>query len=215
MGDLIVETDAMVGRVVDFLKRFGLAENTILIFTSDNGPGWAMLYGPKVGQPTLAEAGHKSNAPFRGMKGDILEGGHREPFIVRWPGKVPPGSMCKEVVSLNSLMATCAELVGVPLPTDAGEDSFSILPLLLGNKTAAAPLFVAGGLYGYSARRGPWVYIEGIDPLKGKRSSIATLFNLDDDITEEHDVIAQHPDIAKQLKESLDQARASGRSRPK
>jgi arylsulfatase A len=211
VGDLILEMDGIVGDVMDELKRYGMAENTILIFTGDNG------HGPATGVPALLAAGHDPCRPFRGYKGSILEGGHREPFIVRWPGKTKPGSVCDELISLNSLMATCAELLGVTLPADAGEDSFSILPLLLGKKLARQThetLYVAGGLYGYSARRGPWVYIEGVDPETGKASTKSALFNVEKDPKEEHDVIGQHPDIAKELKASLDKVRASGRSRP-
>jgi len=123
-GDMVVLFDWVVGQVMDALERLGLAEDTLLIVTSDNG-----------GRLTCADGsdhGHRTNGDWRGQKGDIWDGGHREPFIVRWPGTVPPGTTCGDLVCLGDFMATCAELLDVPLPQDAAEDSFSFLPMLTG-----------------------------------------------------------------------------------
>jgi arylsulfatase A-like enzyme len=152
-GDFIAEFDWVVGRVLKALERNGLEEDTIVIVTSDNGANNA-------GSPMF----HKANGPFRGMKGDIYEGGHRVPFIVRWPGRIEPGTESAETICLSDLMATAAEIVGYSLPDDAGEDSYNILPAIAGTP-ASTPIREATvhhsmvGMFGI--RQGKWKYIEG------------------------------------------------------
>lgn len=124
-GDFVVEWDAAVGAVLAALDRAGVAENTLVIVTSDNG---ADLHG---GQP---EHGHDSNGTWTGQKADIWDGGHRIPFTARWPGVVPEGTVCEQTICLTDLLATCADLVGAPLPSGAGPDSISILPALRGER---------------------------------------------------------------------------------
>ena len=121
-GDFVMQVDAAIGQVLAKLDQTGLAENTLVIFTSDNG------CAPNARIDELIAKGHHPSGPLRGHKADIFEGGHRVPMIVRWPGKVPPGTRSDRLVGLLDLMATCAEVLGVPLADDAGEDSVSMLP---------------------------------------------------------------------------------------
>jgi len=203
VGDLILQTDAAVGAVLDTLEKLGLDKNTIVIFTSDNG------HGAATGVSALLAAGHDPSRPFRGYKGSILEGGHRIPLMVRWPGKVKPGTVCEEVISLNSLMATCAEMLDTKLPPNAGEDSCSILPLLLGQPGQYHPKRTAevhAGVNGIAVREGQWKLVES----KVKRSlpsrpdALSGLYDVKADPAEKQNVIAQHPDIAAKLKAELD-----------
>jgi arylsulfatase A-like enzyme len=218
VGDLILEMDALVGQVMDTLDRTGLTGNTLLIFTSDNG------HGPATGVPALLEAGHNPSRPYRGYKGNILEGGHRIPFMAHWPGQIKPGTECQEPTSLSSLMATCADMLKVPLPKDAGEDSFSILPILLGQPQTTHPYLVHATGQGFAVRRGPWKYVEGRGPFSEDQKEARKkseprkpgrfLFNVNEDPAEQNDVLEKNPQVATELKPLLDQARTTGRTRP-
>jgi arylsulfatase A-like enzyme len=121
-----METDAAVGRVLAALGKAGAADRTLVIFTSDNGSA------PLVGAKTLEAAGHLPSGPLRGYKADAWEGGHRVPFILRWPGVVPAGTRCDQLVMQADFMATFAEILGAMFPANAREDSFSLGPLLRG-----------------------------------------------------------------------------------
>ncbi len=129
-GDFVMETDGAVGEVLAALDASGVASNTLVIFTSDNG------CSPAAGIDKLEKQGHFPSAQFRGTKADIWDGGHRIPFIVRWPGAVAAGSTNGGLVCLTDLMATCADLVAVTLPDNAGEDSVSLLPALGAGRNA-------------------------------------------------------------------------------
>jgi len=143
-GDFVVEVDATVGAILDALQRSGLTENTLVIFTSDNGGlyhWWVPqevddLKNYRLNQRAkyVKERGHQGNAHLRGTKADIWEGGHRVPFIARWPDHVPAGTTSPELIELTDLMATSAAITETELPTGAGEDSRNILPALLGKK---------------------------------------------------------------------------------
>src|SRR5205814_10169750 len=117
-------TDAAVGEVLAALDKHGLAENTLVVFASDNG------CSPQADFPELLKLGHNPNYVFRGAKADVFEGGHRIPLVVRWPGKVKPGTKSDALACLTDVMATCADAVGAKLPDDSGEDSVSLLPAL-------------------------------------------------------------------------------------
>lgn len=146
-GDFVVEFDWAVGEVLNTLDRLNLTNNTLIIVTSDNG-------SPNGG----------SNLPWRGEKAQIHEGGHRIPFIARWPGKIIPASTCDETICLTDLMATCAELMGVALPHNAGEDSESFLPALYGKKLShRREAIIHHSMWGmFAIRRGKWKLIEGL-----------------------------------------------------
>ncbi|MFO1530121.1 MAG: sulfatase-like hydrolase/transferase [Kiritimatiellia bacterium] len=150
-----METDATVGRVLDALDRAGAADRTLVLFTSDNG------CAPYIGVPEMEAKGHFPSGPLRGYKSDAWEGGHRVPFIARWPGTVKPGSVSDELVHQADLLATCAAIVGAPLPDNAGEDSFSLLPCCAagraGPRNRGEP--VQRGLF--ALRHGDWKLIFG------------------------------------------------------
>ena len=190
-GDWVYQGDAMLGQIMDALERNGLAENTLLIATADNG------------------AEGRPYAPLRGAKRSIYEGGHRVPFVARWPGKVKPGSINDDVIGLNDLMATAAEIVGAKLPANAAEDSMSILPALLGTTTTSVRegtvhQSMAGDL---AIRRGAWKAIFHRD---GRRE----LFNLADDLSETKDVLAKNKDEAAKLTALMQSFIDRGRSTP-
>lgn len=160
-GDFVVQTDHMVGEVLSALQRTGVADKTLVIFTSDNGPEVTGEVKPGV-YDRLKNLGHASMGTLRGAKRDAWEGGHRVPFIARWPGKIQSGSVCDEIVCHVDLMATLASLLQVPLPEDAGVDSVSILPALRGERRST-PLREATVLHSgqgkFAIRRGDWVLI--------------------------------------------------------
>jgi arylsulfatase A-like enzyme len=152
-GDFVSEFDWAVARILKALEDNGLEENTLVIVTSDNGANNAGSGGS-----------HKANGPLRGLKGGIYEGGHRVPFIARWPGHIGPGGESDETICLSDLMATVADIVGYPLPADAGEDSYSIVPALTG-LTTDKPIREATVHHSSTGmlaiRQGKWKYIEG------------------------------------------------------
>jgi arylsulfatase A-like enzyme len=160
-GDFVMQTDAVVGRVLDAVKRSGAAENTLVIVTSDNGPEITGEVNPGA-YDRLKEFGHASMGPLRGTKRDAWEGGHRVPFIARWPGRIKPGTTCAETVCHVDLMATLAAVLDAKLPSDAGVDSVNILPALLGEKRTA-PLREATVHHSaqgkFAIRKGDWVLI--------------------------------------------------------
>lgn len=197
IGDFLMETDGAVGAVLDALDRGKLTDSTLVIFTSDNGH--------IATEPALSKLGHKGNGELRATKGTIYEGGHRVPMLVRWPGVTPAGATSKEPLCHTHLIATCAELVGANLPKDAGEDSFSILAVLKGQKVdrPTHPWIVHQSLQGELAiREGPWKWIEN-----------GALFNLDQDLAETRDLSQEQPERVQGLRSLLQKVRDQGRSR--
>jgi len=171
-GDYIQEFDGCVGTVLATLDRLHLASNTLVIVTSDNGG----VMGDGYQSRDLEDAhGHRCNGPLRGYKGSLWEGGHREPFIARWPGRIKPGATSGELFGLVDMLATFAAIAGVPLPPDAGPDSFNVLPVLLGGKSPRDHLVVqSNGTQSQALRLGTWKYIPGQSGARpragGKRS---------------------------------------------
>jgi arylsulfatase A-like enzyme len=127
-ADFVMEIDAYIGQMIATLKEAGIAENTMVIFTSDNG------CSSQADFEVLSDFGHNPSAIYRGSKADIFEGGHRVPFIVKWPAKIKSGSVSEKVICTTDLFATCADILGVILKDDEAEDSFSLLPLLETNE---------------------------------------------------------------------------------
>jgi arylsulfatase A len=175
-GDWVYQGDAMLGQLMQALEAKGLADNTLIIATADNG------------------AEGRSYAPLRESKRSIYEGGHRVPYVVRWPGKVKPGSTNDHTICLNDLMATAAEIVGAKLPANAGEDSVSLLPELLGTSpTPAHETTVHQSMEGDLAlRQGPWKMIFFKN---GQRE----LYNLESDLSETKNVLADNAEVAAKL----------------
>jgi arylsulfatase A-like enzyme len=231
-GDFVMETDWAVGQIVKAVDDAGIADNTLIIVTADNGCSPAALSGGdniafKEGksEPIDPEA-HYASSIYRGHKADIFEGGHRVPFIARWNGKVKAGSTFDQPICLVDLYATCAEMLGKELTDEEAPDSVSFLPALLG--TATGPLreaTVHHSIRGnFAIRQGPWKLemcpgsggwsyprpkrdnFDGLPPIQ--------LYNLSKDIDETDNVYNQHPEVVKNLKALLTKYVEEGRSTP-
>ena len=211
-ADFVMETDAIVGQVLDSLEQNGVANKTLVIFTSDNG------CAPYVGVPELEDMGHYPSGPLRGYKSDVWEGGHRVPFIVRWPEQVDPNSVCRQLVHQADLIATCAEVVGAKLGPNEAEDSFSLLPLLTGGVAAVREHAVSQSSKGLiGVRKVSWKLIFGPGSGgwgKGRDELPAQLYNLEDDLGETRNLYADRPEKVKELTVLMERLVDSGRSTP-
>jgi arylsulfatase A-like enzyme len=217
VADFVMETDEVVGRVLAALEESGVAGNTLVVFTSDNG------FAPYVGAKHLEARGHYPSGPLRGYKGDAWEGGHRIPFIVRWPGVVKPGTACAQLVHHADIMATVADVFGTDPPNNAAEDSFSLLPLLKGSREPVREHAISQGSRGqFALRRGPWKMLFGPggggawSRLSASRPDghPAQLYNLSTDIGETKNLYAVHPDIVREMTALLEKLVTAGRSTP-
>jgi arylsulfatase A len=219
-GDFVMETDGAVGEVLAAVDRAGAGGNTLVIVTSDNG------CAPAAGIEQMEKQGHFPSAQFRGYKADIWDGGHRIPFFVRWPGKVQPGTKSDALICLGDLMATCADILGVKLPDNAGEDSVSILPALRGDPgKALRDSIVHHSVNGrFAIRQGRWKlemcpgsggWGKPVDAAAAKQGLPGVqLYDLSNDIGETRNVQADHPEVVARLTKLLDQQIADGRSTP-
>ena len=217
-GDFVMQLDHFVGILMDKLEEKGIADDTILIFTSDNG------CAPAVDVPALQALGHFPSAQFRGTKSDIWEGGHRVPFIVRWPGHVAAGTTCGHTVCLVDMLATFAELSGQTYGDDTGEDSVSNLSLWLGNDTPVRQYTVHHSLFGnFSIRRDQWKLelCAGSGsfnyPVEGKDTASmppVQLYDLSADEGETRNVCDEYPEIVEELTAVMRSYILNGRSTP-
>ncbi|MFN9917613.1 MAG: sulfatase-like hydrolase/transferase, partial [Pirellulaceae bacterium] len=212
-ADLVMETDATIGRVLATLEDTGQAANTLVVFTSDNG------CAPYIDVAGLEKMGHYPSGPLRGYKADVWEGGHRVPFIIRWPGRVKPGSVCQQLVHQADLLATLAEILETPLPDNAGEDSFSLVPLLRGEDRSIRETAVSCSIQGVpGVRLGSWKYIPAQGSAGwgkgGDTSQPLQLYDLSVDLGEQRNLAAANPDRLAQLQQVLEKLIANGRSRP-
>jgi arylsulfatase A len=226
-GDFVQEVDWTVGQVMKALEEAGLAENTLLIFTSDNGsPG---RDGTNMGGPTssVRAYGHNPSHIFRGIKADIWEGGHHVPFFARWPGNIVPGSESNEIICHTDLMATCAAILDKSLLDNAGEDSYNILPAMLGEqydkpireatvhhsidgsfaiRQGKWKLELCGGSGGWSKPSNALAKETGIPDIQ--------LYDLSTDPEEENNLHEQYPEIVEELTSLLHKYKDEGRSAP-
>lgn len=211
-ADLVMETDATVGRVLDALTQSGAAANTLVVFTSDNG------CAPYIGVPEMEKQGHFPSGPLRGYKSDAWEGGHRVPFLVRWPGVVRAGTRCDQLVQHADLMATCAAILGTELPANAGEDSVSLLPLLRNPDQSVRETGVQQSSLGLLAvRKGPWKLIVGQGSGgwgQGSDQHPAQLYHLSADLAETKNLYAEKPEVVAEMMKLLEKLVAEGRSTP-
>ena len=189
-GDVVEEIDWSTGQILDTLKDLGLDENTLVIFTSDNGPwlGFKHLGGCAL--------------PLRSGKGDTFEGGMREPCIMRWPGRIPAGTVCSEPASTMDLLPTFARLAGAKAPTDRIIDGKNIWPLMAGVKGAISPhesFFYYWKYELHAVRSGKWKLILEHKDTKSTKIIPQTLYDLRADISETTDVSAQYPSVVKKL----------------
>ena len=219
-ADFVMETDAALGRVLSALQEYGAAENTLVVFTSDNG------CAPYSGVPAMEKKGHFPSAQFRGYKGDIWEGGHRVPLIVRWPGVIAPGSLCTQTVGQADLMATLADILGLALPANAGEDSVSLWPLFRGHNKPIHDACVHHSSTGqFAIRQGKWklIFCPGSGgPWTEPKDAAATaqglppiqLYDLEADPGERQNLQDQHPDVVARLTQLMGKLISDGRSTP-
>jgi arylsulfatase A len=227
-GDFIYQLDYIVGELLSTLDQLGIAENTLVIFTSDNGPETTSVVHMR------GDHGHDGARPWRGMKRDSWEGGHRVPLIVRWPGNVKAGTTSDQLACLTDVMATVAAILGEALPDHAAEDSFNLLPALLGDaESPIRPHLITqafGGVRTLSVRRGSWKYLDhpgsggnryednpGLAPymLPDIAPSAAhQLYNLGDDPGETKNLAAAMPEKVAEMKALLDKLINDGRSAP-
>ena len=222
-ADFVMQTDWSYGQVVKALKRNKLWENTLVIYSSDNGTS------PQTsGKGALKKAGHNPSAQFRGMKSDIYDGGHRVPFIATWPKYIKAGSVSKDLVCLNDLMATFAQIIGYKLKEDEGVDSVSFLPTLIkGKNKKARKDLIHHSIHGYFAiRRGKWKLSVvngsggwGAPTINKKKARAAQklsdtyqLYDMTKDESEATNLADQYPELVERLRKLLDKQIAYGRS---
>lgn len=223
-GDFVCEVDWVVGEILDALEKNGILENTLVIFTSDNGPEDRTPDGEGVYERARQHR-HYSMGDLRGIKRDAWEGGHRVPFIASWPEAVPSASVCHQLIGLGDLMATCADIIGTPLADGAGEDSVSALPLFRGQTdTPTRSSIIHHSISGkFAVRKDNWVLIdapsgddnrepEWFQKERGYREHDcpAELFNLDEDPSERTNLYRDRPEVVSELKALLENAKKHG-----
>lgn len=219
-GDFVVMVDHMVGMIDDAVDKNNIEDNTIIIFTSDNG------CSPEADFEQLSNLGHSPGYVFRGHKADIYEGGHRIPLIVKWPEIINSGRTCVQTVSLNDIMATMAEITSYDIPDNAAEDSYSMLPILEGDPAGfSRESVIHHSVNGYFAiRKGKWKLnvCAGSGgwshPTESEAEEMGLpwlqLYDLDNDPGEENNITDDHPGIVSELKELLHRHISEGRSTP-
>lgn len=228
-GDRCLWVDRSVGKIMDMLKKNGLEKNTLVIFTSDNGPKWL--------QEDI-DKGHDGSGPYRGYKTDIWDGGNREPFIVRWPEKIKENVVNNNLLCLTDMMATFSALIGEPLPDWAGEDSFNQLPAFFGESNAPLRTEVIYQSYTgvLALQKGKWKLIldtEGSGGFRGSSppnevkplsigapwrhdmSVVGQLYNIEQDPYEENNLFHEHSDVVNKMKKLLKRYVNDGRTRKK
>lgn len=227
-GDFIHQLDWIVGELLNDLERLGVADNTLVLFTSDNGPETTSVIHMR------ADHGHDGARPWRGMKRDSWEGGHRVPFLVRWPNRIKSGTTNAQLTSLTDVMATVAAIIGAKLPDNAAEDSFNLLPAWLNHEHPPIRPYLLqqafGGARTLSIRRGDWKYLDhagsggnrydnnpGLKPFdlpNTAPNAPGHLYNLATDPGETTNLYDARPEVVAELKAFLEQSKTSGRSRP-
>ncbi len=200
-GDMIALADWVVGEVRSALESHGILDQTLLIFTSDNGP-------------RRGANGHRSAGPFRGYKNTPYEGGHRVPFIVRWPGKSAAGKRSDVPISLTDMVATFADLLNYDLPDHAAEDSYTMVSALLGKETGAPhrPALITDTSRGdFALRSGKWKLIKlNPHPRNRLEQVVYELYDMDKDPYEMTNLAEAYPDMVEQLKQLLSESRRTG-----
>jgi len=220
-ADFVMMNDDCIGQIMTAVEKAGIAENTLIIFTSDNG------CSPQADFEELEAQGHDPSHIYRGHKADIFEGGHRVPFIARWPLKVKAGSVCDDTTCLTDLLATCADIIGVQLPVDAGEDSVSMLPNLLGAaESLAREATVHHSIDGsFAIRQGKWKLIDAphsggwSTPRPNDKNALkdlpsVQLYDLEADPGETTNIQDRHPEVVERLKTLLEKYKRETRSTP-
>jgi arylsulfatase A-like enzyme len=210
-GDFVTQVDQTVGQVLQALEKAGKSENTLIIVTSDNGSNWTLQDQQKFK--------HRANYIYRGQKADIYEGGHRIPYIAKWPSKIKPDSKSNQIICTTDLLATVSAIINKPLPDEAGEDSINMLSAYLGTDKGKQirEYTIHHSLEGFfSIRKGKWKLTTKLgsggftppiydDPKEeGKAGS---LYNLQEDIKEQTNLYNQYPDVVGELTQLLEKAK--------
>ncbi len=225
-GDFVFETDDSIGQLLTALDESGLADNTIVIFSADNGPEHYAYHRDE-------KFGHWSSHPLRGLKRDIYEGGHRVPTIIKWPGLTKAGVVSDALISQIDFMATLAAALGHRLPADAAEDSHNLLPLLTGEATSIRTTHIHNTHKDhYAIRDGKWLLIDGKSGYvsrvdqgwekrhgyksdKSETTAQVQLFDLQNDLGQKHNLAAEHPERVAELQALLKKIREQGHSAPR
>lgn len=234
-GDLVHQTDFTLGKIMNALERNKLTENTIVLFTSDNGSparaGDPYVHGPDF-QPAgsvISKFNHNPNSPWRGMKADIWEGGHRVPFIVSWLDHVPANKTSNEAICAVDIMATIASIVDYQLPPNSAEDSYDLSALIMGEDIGVdagkEPIREAlvhhSSLGVFAVRHGKWKLIPHLgsggwtQPINQKPEAgkpAGQLYNMQEDPTESNNLWEKHPEVVAQLQTLLEKYKSEGRS---
>jgi arylsulfatase A len=232
-GDFVMETDSRLGEIMTALDQAKIADNTLILFTSDNGGLWHQWqaqetddvkgYKPTPRAKFNAEHDHHSNSHLRGTKADIAEGGHRVPFIIHWPARVKAAQVSSALVELNDTFATLAEIIATPLPAEAAVDSISFLSVLEGG-TAQRSFAVHHSLAGvFALREGPWKFVPSrgsggfstpktVKITSGEPST--QLYHLTNDPSETHNLSATEPARITEMAARLSAIQASDHTRP-
>jgi arylsulfatase A-like enzyme len=208
---MLHELDASMGEILNTLDRLNLAKDTLIVYSSDNG-----AY-------VTNENGHKPNGPYRGKKSQLWEGGHRVPFIIRWPGHLKPCER-KELVSTIDIPATICGAAGLTVPQDALPDSYNLLPALRGEVNAAERdyLVIMSGTGHLALRSGDWKYIPNLNHAEGWQGGNSkpnaparpALYDLAKDPSETQNLYAQQAQMAKKMAGLLEKARTQSITRP-
>ncbi len=215
IADFCMETDWSAGQVIKAIDDAGISENTIVIFTADNG------HSHYTGWQELIDAEHFPSGELRGHKGDIWEGGHRVPLIVRWPGKIKAASKSDQMVCLTDLFATTAELISTTLPSDGAQDSFSFLGAATDQQSdwPSRTTMINHSNFGeFAYRNKNWKLVyrmsnKNLQQSRGK-PTIAELYDLSADIDESNDIADANAEVVKALTQELAKQISTGRTRP-
>ncbi|MBT5707282.1 MAG: arylsulfatase [Verrucomicrobia bacterium] len=222
-GDFVVEIDDAIGQLLQALEESGHAENTLVLFTADNGP-------EKYAYARDEKFEHWSAEPLRGLKRDIYEGGHRVPFMIRWPGTVKPGKVSKALVSQIDIMATIAEVTGYSLPNDQAEDSHNLVPLLKGETHTARETHIHNTRKdSYAIRDGDWLLVndqhgymsgrnlgwESKHQYPADDAEAHELYRLSSDPGQRNNLASKHPERVKQMRALIKRIREQGHSAPR
>lgn len=226
-GDFVAQVDWTLGQVLKALDKQGVAEDTLIVYSSDNG-SYMFRYDEADAKDHADDSSiqgyradrHRANYVFRGTKADVWEAGHRVPFLVRWPGKVKPKTTCDETICLTDMMATFGEVAGATLTNDAAEDSYSFLPLALGGKwEEPRPPVINHSVRGmFAIRDGKWKLVLGTGSggRQNPRGEIFgkpyMLFDLKADIEESTDLAAKYPERVAKMTAMFEKIQKGGRS---
>lgn len=218
-GDFVVQSDHYAGQLLRALDEHGFRDRTIVIFTADNGP-------ERYAYDRVRNFGHRSTGPLRGLKRDIWEGGHRVPFVVRWPNVVAEGAVSDGLLSQIDIMATLAAMIGFELPADAAEDSHNQLDLWKGGESQRKSLVHNTRADHYAIREGKWLLIDapsgnvsGVPSWYAQQQGYASnphsgaLYDLSQDIGQRENLFARYPARVEQLRQRLRETRDSGEVR--